>query len=112
MKSDDLAEHAAEAEAFLKAFGNQSRLAILCNLQQGERSVSEIGSVLGLHQATLSQHLARLRGDRLVKTRRDAQTIYYSLADPRAERMIGLLHEMFCSPDCASEAAPKRRRVK
>ena len=62
MKSDD---HAAEAEAFLKAFGNQGRLAILCNLQQGERSVSGIGDVVGMRQSTLSQHLARLRGDGL-----------------------------------------------
>ena len=96
----------------LKALAHRSRLMILCGLYGGERSVNELVEALDLSQPTLSQHLARLRADGLVHTRRDAQKICYSLAGPDVERMIGLLHDMFCAPDCATPSIPEVRRQK
>lgn len=88
-----------EAEAFLKALANAHRLMILCELHKGEHCVSALQQAVGLSQSSLSQHLARLRQDALVKTRRDARTIYYSLADDRVAQVIALLHEVFCSTE-------------
>lgn len=87
----------ARAAAFLKAAANANRLMILCELKDGERSVSALESVVPLAQSALSQHLAKLRAEGLVKTRREAQTIYYSLADDRIARLIDTLNELFCS---------------
>ncbi len=108
MKVEDLAQRATEAETLLKALANRSRLIILCNLYSGERSVNELCATLDVSQPTLSQHLARLRADRLVNARRDAQKICYSLAGPKVERMVGLLHEMFCEGDCNATASKDR----
>ena len=69
---------------------------ILCKLAIGEWSVGELEDVVGLSQSALSQHLARLRRDNLVKTRREAQTIYYSLAGEEASRVIETVYEVFC----------------
>ena len=85
------------AAAFLKAVANVNRLMILCELKDGERSVSALEGVVPLTQSALSQHLAKLRAENLVKTRREAQTIYYSLADARIARLIDTLDELFCS---------------
>lgn len=87
----------ARAAAFLKAVANVNRLMILCELKDGERSVSALEGVVPLTQSALSQHLAKLRAENLVKTRREAQTIYYSLADARIARLIDTLDELFCS---------------
>lgn len=92
-------EHAAEAAALMKALGNESRLMILCLLAEGERSVSELNAIVKLSQSALSQQLARLRQQALVTTRRESQTIYYSLADGPAERVIQLLHDTYCGKD-------------
>jgi DNA-binding transcriptional ArsR family regulator len=96
MNIADMGPHAAEAESFLKALSNRHRLMILCELNRGELSVGDLQDRIGLSQSALSQHLARLREDHLVKTRRDAQTIYYSLASADAEQMISLLYKLFC----------------
>lgn len=93
---DGMARHADEAARLLKALSNRSRLMILCLLATGELSVGELHARVPLSQSALSQHLAVLRRDELVKTRRESQTIYYSLHDARAARVITLLHEMFC----------------
>lgn len=95
-----ISSQAEQAELFLKAMANRHRLMILCELHKGERSVGTIQEAIGLSQSALSQHLARLREDNLVKTRRESQTIFYSLAGTQAERMIGLLYELFCAADC------------
>lgn len=87
----------ARASAFLRAVANANRLMILCELKDGERSVSALESVVPLTQSALSQHLAKLRAEGLVSTRREAQTIYYSLADDRIARLIDTLDELFCS---------------
>lgn len=100
---EDMTESAKRASEFLKAVANENRLVILCALAQGEKNVSELEEILGIRQPTLSQQLARLRREDLVKTRRDAKQIFYSLASEEAEELIGLLHKMFCAAD-ASDA--------
>lgn len=89
-------DNAKEATALLKALANENRLMILCYLNGKELSVSELNESLDLSQSALSQHLAVLRRDKLVKTRRESQTIYYSLSDDRATTMIQTLHQMYC----------------
>jgi DNA-binding transcriptional ArsR family regulator len=93
----DLKSDSARAAAFLKALANPKRLMILCELKDGERSVSALVGVVPLAQSALSQHLAKLRAEGLVKTRREAQTIHYSLADARIARLIDTLDALFCS---------------
>ncbi|WP_126976028.1 ArsR/SmtB family transcription factor [Frigidibacter oleivorans] len=87
---------AGEAAAFLKAMSHEGRLLILCHLAQGERSVTELEQLLSSRQAAVSQQLARLRAEGLVRTRREGKAIYYSLHDPKAERLVQLLYAMFC----------------
>ena len=90
--------HAMDAASLMKALGNESRLMILCTLVEGERSVGELNEIIPLSQSALSQQLARLRKQGLVDTRREAQTIIYSLAPGPADKVIHLLHDIFCSP--------------
>ncbi|WP_147652567.1 ArsR/SmtB family transcription factor [Vulcaniibacterium gelatinicum] len=90
--------HAGDAARLLKALGNDKRLMILCLLVEGERSVGELNAELDLSQPALSQHLALLREDGLVRTRREAQTIYYSIADGPAQRVLETLHAIYCGP--------------
>ena len=95
--ASDLADNAADAAALLKALSNEHRLLVLCHLAaEGELPVGALVERLGLSQSALSQHLAKLRGEGLVVFRREAQTLHYRVADPRAERLLALLHEMFC----------------
>jgi DNA-binding transcriptional ArsR family regulator len=94
-----LESQAGAAESLLKTVGNKRRLAILCELLGGEKSVSALRGAIGLSQSALSQHLARLRANEIVTTRRESQTIYYSLASDRATKLIGLLYELYCAPD-------------
>ena len=89
---------AGEAARFLKMLTNDRRLMILCELVKDERSVGDLEAVVGLRQSALSQHLARLRRSHLVKTRRESQTIYYSLADPGVTKVIGALYDLYCGP--------------
>lgn len=97
MDVQELTSNSAAAAAFLKAISNQNRLRILCELTSGERSVSELEGLVPLSQSALSQHLAKLREAGMVGTRRDAQTIYYRLADHRVERLMTVLHDIFCA---------------
>ena len=96
---DKMLENAAEAEQFLKLMANKNRLMILCTLNQGELSVSELNQAVPLAQSALSQHLASLRNSGLVETRREAQTIYYRIVDPRVSTMLSALYDMFCQPE-------------
>jgi len=93
---DRMADNAKRASEFLKALAHESRLMILCILAEGEKSVSELEDHLGLRQPTVSQQLARLRGDGLVATRRDGKTIYYSLASDEARTIVGAVYDVFC----------------
>ena len=94
---EDLKSHAQQATQLLKALANENRLMILCSLVQGELNVSELNERLDLSQSALSQHLAWLRREDLVQTRRDAQTIYYSLQGNQASKVIMLLQSMYCA---------------
>lgn len=93
---DVMREHANEAARLMKALGNESRLMIVCSLAEREMSVSELNNGIPLSQSALSQQLARLREEGLVQTRREAQTIWYSLCPGPAERLIRLLHDIYC----------------
>src|SRR5262249_27891448 len=93
-----LAAKASAAAGLLRALANENRLMILCKLIEDERSVGELVAAVGLSQSALSQHLAKLRADRLVATRRQAQTIYYRLASAEAARVMQLLAEIYCAP--------------
>ena len=103
MNFEALERQAGAAEGLLKAVANRRRLTILCELSNGERSVSALGEAVGLSQSALSQHLARLRADRIVATRRESQTIYYSLESEQAKRLIELLYQLYCAPQCGVE---------
>lgn len=91
-----LAPKVDQAERLLKAVANAHRLAILCELHKGEACVGHLLVAVGISQSALSQHLARLRADALVKTRRRSQLIYYSLADDRAKQLIEVICAIFC----------------
>jgi DNA-binding transcriptional ArsR family regulator len=97
----DLARFEAKAAAaahLLKALANEHRLMILCKLAEGELSVGDLVAAIGISQSALSQHLAKLRADRVVTTRRDAQTIYYRLASADAARVLEVLADIYCPP--------------
>lgn len=89
----------------LKAMANPSRLMILCQLAEGEKSVGEMEAVVGLSQSGLSQHLAVLRRKGIVATRREAQSIYYSLASKEVEEIMAALYRVFCARVTAGRAA-------
>jgi DNA-binding transcriptional ArsR family regulator len=89
-------KNATRACGVLGAMSNPSRLLILCQLAEGEKSVGELEPLIGLSQSALSQHLAVLRGKHLVRTRREGQSILYSLASKEATALMHTLHEQFC----------------
>ncbi|MGY6519902.1 MAG: ArsR/SmtB family transcription factor [Lysobacteraceae bacterium] len=93
-----MSAHARDASRLLKALSNEKRLLILCLLVEQERSVGEINARVDLSQSALSQHLAVLREEGLVKTRREAQTIHYSIVDGPAQRVMATLHGIYCGP--------------
>ncbi|MGI9234173.1 MAG: ArsR/SmtB family transcription factor [Woeseiaceae bacterium] len=90
----DMASHAVE---LLKAMANEWRLMILCQLAEGEKTVSELQSILGLSQSALSQHLAILRRERIVRSRKHAQSVSYSLSGEDATKVMETLHDVFCA---------------
>lgn len=92
-------ESAGRAATLLRLLGNERRLMVLCQLADGELSVSELQSRVGLSQSALSQHLALLREDGVVATRRESQTIYYRIIDHAAMRVIETLAELYCPPE-------------
>ncbi len=102
MDPEAMRAHAADAAQLLRALANDKRLMLLCLLVEGERSVGELNAKVELSQSALSQHLAVLRADGLVNTRREAQTIYYTLADGPAQRVLETLHDIYCgiAPAC------------
>lgn len=111
MNIEKLTTRAGAAEALLKTLANRHRLMILCQLLDQELSVSALQERVGLTQSALSQHLARLREDGLVATRREAQTINYRLESESVRRIISLLYELYCSETCA-EPTTKRKGLK
>ena len=95
----EFAAQAGEAARLLKTLGHQARLMVLCQLVEGERSAGALQRGSGLSQSALSQHLAKLREEGLVATRREAQTIFYRLSDPKAARVIETLAAIYCPPE-------------
>ena len=89
--------HASDAARMLKVLANENRLLLLCQLVEGECSVGELNARIDLSQSALSQHLAVLREDGLVTTRREAQTIYYALAEGPAQMILKTLHGIYCA---------------
>lgn len=92
----ELHDKAAHAVELLKAMANEWRLMILCQLSEGEKTVSELQEILGLSQSALSQHLAVLRRERIVRAQKQAQSVSYSLAGDDATKVMHTLHEVFC----------------
>ncbi len=101
---EDMRAAADEASGLLRALANRHRLLILCRLLDGERSVGELTDALGIRDSTVSQHLALLRKDRLVRTRRDGQTIWSAISSAPARAVIQVLYRCYCG------SPPGRRR--
>jgi DNA-binding transcriptional ArsR family regulator len=107
MQADAVAEtvnpldaKADEVAATLAAMANPKRLLVLCTLLAGEKSVGDLAEIVRLSPAALSQHLGKMRALRLVATRRDGQTIFYSLASPEVCALLETLYQIYCTPDC------------
>jgi len=96
ISAQQMARHAGDAANFLRALASEHRLMVLCTLLQGEMSVSELLKVIPLTQSALSQHLAVLRRERLVTTRRDGQTVFYGLKSGPAPSVIRVLYDNYC----------------
>ncbi|MBV7265482.1 ArsR/SmtB family transcription factor [Erythrobacter ani] len=97
LELDEMRAKAGEAAEFLRALSNRPRLLVLCHLVEArELSVGQLVERVGISQSALSQHLAKLREQGLVAYRREAQTLFYCIADPRAERILETLHDLFC----------------
>lgn len=110
---EQMVAHAADAAQMLKALGNEQRLLILCNLLERPLSVGELNQRLALSQSALSQHLALLREAGFVETRREAQTIHYSLPEGPVTQVLALLEEIYCAPGSTGQPGPRdagRRR--
>lgn len=99
-----LERQAAEVASLLRAIANERRLMILCHLvQAGESSVTQLTEMVGLSQSAMSQHLAVMREEGLVAFRRERQTLWYRIEDPRVARLLETLHGLFCAPDNTTE---------
>jgi ArsR family transcriptional regulator, virulence genes transcriptional regulator len=105
MKTSNLADHSNVAAALLSAMANPKRLMILCSLVKGEVPVGVLANQVGLSQSALSQHLSKLRAQKLVKTRRDAQTIYYSSSSEPVMKVLSTLEDIYCEPEKNKSAA-------
>jgi DNA-binding transcriptional ArsR family regulator len=99
---NQMAQSATRASALMKTLGHKDRLMILCHLAAGEKSVGQIAELLEIPQSPLSQHLSRMRKEGLVDTRREAQTIFYSLKSGEASRIVEVLYELYCAPEGCS----------
>ena len=93
---EGLRENATQAARLLRALSNENRLMLLCLLFEGERTVGELNESLPLSQSALSQHLAKMREEGVLATRREAQTVFYRIADANAARLLALLKSMYC----------------
>ncbi len=93
---DNMVDNATKASNFLKAISHEGRLMILCHLASGEKSVTELETLLSARQAAVSQQLSRLRLEGLVTPRREGKTIYYSLTDDRPKQIMEVVYDLFC----------------
>jgi ArsR family transcriptional regulator len=96
-ETETLERKAGEVAGILRALANHRRLMILCRLVEwGEASVNTLAQAVGLSQPALSQHLAKMRAEKLITYRRESQTLWYRIADPRVEELLATLHRVFC----------------
>lgn len=94
---NQFSRHAAKAAGLLKVLASEPRMLVLCYLsEEGEMSAGDLTDQVGLSQSALSQHLAKLREEGLVATRKEARTVFYRICDPKAEQLLALLHDLFC----------------
>ena len=100
------------ASDLLKALANKHRLMLVCQLIDGERPVGELARALELRDSTVSQHLALLRKDGIVRARRDGQSIYYSIGSPAAHAVLEVLYEHFCAPTALCAPRGDERKVR
>jgi len=105
-----LEKKASKAASTLKSLSNKWRLLILCQLLKGEKSVGELLEIIDLSQSALSQHLAVLRETELVSTRRESQSIFYSLKGDEVPTILAALYQVYCSPAAAKPQSGKGRR--
>ncbi len=105
MNTESLSEQSTAAAGLLSAMANPKRLMILCSLVEGEVPVGVLATQVGLSQSALSQHLSKLRAQRLVKTRRDAQTIYYSSTSESVKKILATLEGIYCESAGAEKTA-------
>ena len=103
--AQQMSERACEAAQLLKVLANEKRLMILCLLSEQERSVSELNELVELSQSALSQHLAVLREEGLVTTRREAQTIYYSSNSEPVMKILATLEDIYVTQNRSRSAA-------
>lgn len=98
LTAEEMADHAEEAAEVLKSIANPNRMMILCSLTGGEMTVGAINEQVPLSQSALSQHLARLRAEHLVTSRKEGQTVHYRISDPRIVELMSRLYELYCAP--------------
>ena len=110
--ADAMRENADSAAQLLKMLAHGQRLRVLCLLVDGELSVGQINQKVDLSQSALSQHLAKLREEGLVDTRRESQTIFYRLSSGPAKLIISSLHQIYCATDVAARGKRKPRARK
>lgn len=111
MPIEQMQANASEACGLLRSMANESRLMILCQLAEKDMTVGELLENMPLSQSALSQHLAMMRREKIVKTNREAQYIRYSLASHEARVMLGSLYELYCSPDSDKECELTAKKV-
>ncbi|WP_290807406.1 helix-turn-helix transcriptional regulator [Aquidulcibacter sp.] len=100
--ADEMAARAGDVAKLLKAIGNERRLLVLCQLVgMGEASAGALGTTIGLSQSAMSQHLAVMREEGLLSTRREGTTIFYAIAEPKLTELMDTLHRLYCSPGAA-----------
>ena len=100
--AEPLQDRANEVANILQNLANGRRLFVLCKLHElGEANVSTLAAAAQLSQSALSQHLAKLRAEGLVEFRRESQTLWYRIADPRIGRLLETLHQLFCAAPAA-----------
>jgi len=101
MNIENMKSAASRASILMKAMSNETRLMLLCQMNEQERSVNDLATILEMRSSSISQQLALLRKDGLVKTRREGQTIYYSLDGEEAKNIINTLYNLYCAEEDA-----------
>lgn len=106
----EMEEKAETVARFLKGLANPHRIIVLCNLMQGERSVSELIEITGISQTSMSQHLSKLKEEGIVGFRREHRTLHYKITNPDVLRVMSLLYEMYCQELIEPEDLTSKKR--